>query len=145
MTTATITFDAAGVVPALPTELYPVALAAVDLPVRTWGVVVWPDEPTLAAGGMAHSVAATQLAEVLTGSYGPAVYVVYRCPAAVTVHTIDTGHAHNTLGTLTVEAHPAGPLPDLARLIARATELGARAALHRHAQAEHRAERTHRT
>lgn len=101
--TTTATLELAGTVPALPAELIPVAEAARDLPVRTWGVVIWPDQqPTLAAGELGNQIVAGRLAEVLAGTYGQAVFVVYRCPTAVTVHTSQVGRRGNTLGTMTV-------------------------------------------
>jgi hypothetical protein len=145
MAAATITFEGAGPVPALPAELRPVALAARDLTARTWGVVIWPDdEPTLVAGGQASSVAAARLADVLADTYGHAVFVVYRCPTAVTVHTRDVGHPRNTLGTLDVPGQPgARRLRTVADLIAHIHQIGDPDALRAYAEQEHRRERQH--
>lgn len=141
----TTTIESAGAVPALPEELHPIAHAARDLPARTWGVAIWPDEqPTLAAAGLPNSVVAAKMAAILAAWYGQAVFVVYRCPTAVTVHTRDMGHRPNTLGTLPVAGHPAPrPLPDRDALIAHIHELGDPGPLHEYAERGHRAERTH--
>jgi hypothetical protein len=145
MAAATITFEGAGPVPALPAELRPVALAARDLTARTWGVVIWPDdEPTLVAGGQASGVAAARLADVLADTYGHAVFVVYRCPTAVTVHTRDVGHPRNTLGTLAVPGQPdVRRLRTLAELITLCHQLGDPEPLRQHSEQQHRRGRQH--
>jgi len=141
----TTTIESAGAVPALPGELHPVARAACDLTIRTWGVVVWPDQaPTLIAGCLPSCIAAGKLADALVGWYGQAVFVVYRCPTAVTVHTRDISHPRNTLGTLAVAGHPAERRrPSVAALIAHIHQLGDPGPLHEHAEQAHRRELQH--
>lgn len=106
MTAPTIELAGVGPVPALPAQLHPVALAAKDTPARTWSVVACPDDgpPTLQAAGLPNSVTAGHLAQALTKVYGPDVFVVYRCPTAVTVHTAHPEHANNLRGTLNMAA-----------------------------------------
>lgn len=101
----TITLAGPGTVPALPPNLYPIAYAAASLPTRTWGVVLCPDNaPTLETPDGCTQVAAGKLAVVLAGSYGKlGVFVVYRCPTAVTVHTPHIEHRGNTIGTLAID------------------------------------------
>jgi hypothetical protein len=143
MTTPTITLDSAGAVPALPENLHAVALAARDIPARTWGVVACPDDgaPVLQIGGLPNSVAAGRRAHALTIAYGPALFVVYRCPNAVTVHGVHPEHAHNLFGTLPMTAAQTRPAPDKAALVAHVSELAAD--LHEYALATHRREQTH--
>lgn len=106
-TTATIQLAGVGAVRALPERLHPVALAAEGMAVRTWGVVSVPDDgPPVLERDELTMLGAAELGNLLAESFGPAVYVVYRCPTAVTVHTRDMSHRPNLLGTLTVQTNP---------------------------------------
>lgn len=105
MTAPTITLVDAGPVPALPADLIPVALAALNSTVRTWSVIVCPDDgaPVVYATELPNSVAAGRIAAILTRSYGPAVFITYRCPTSVTVCGAHPELAWNLIGTVTVD------------------------------------------
>jgi len=147
MTAPTITIAGPGAVPAIPENLHDVALAAQKTPARTWSVIVTPDggDPVLYASELPNSVAAGQIAQHLVEWYGPAVFVAYRCPTAVTLHGPHPELAHNLIGTMPVgptqTTAPAAQV-DLPHLIAHVHQLAA--GLHDYAIAEHRREHTHR-
>ena len=103
--TATVHLEGIGDVPALPTELRPVADLAVDgLPTRTWGVVAWPNNhtPELVERGKPNGIVAGRLAGAYVPEWGERVYLVYRAPQAVTVHTRDISRHGHTLGSVPV-------------------------------------------
>jgi hypothetical protein len=143
MTTPTITLPDVGTVPALPDGLHPIALAARDMAPRKWGVVACPDggDPVLYSGNLRTSVAAGRLAQTLTRAYGPRVFVVYRCTAAVTVHTAHPELPYNLIGSAPA---PRRVLPAPAEMTALVVRIDALAgSLHEHAVAAHRRDRMH--
>lgn len=105
MTAPTITLVDVGAVPALPDNLIPIALAVRDVPERTWSVVACPDDgpPVLHATELTSSVAAGRIAASLTLTYGPLVFIAYRCPTSVTVSGAHPELAGNLIGSVTVD------------------------------------------
>lgn len=111
--TPTIHLDGIGEVPALPEELHPVAaIAAVELPaglpIGTWGVVAWPagaDTPTLVERNHQTVIAARRYADRIVTTWGTnRVYLVRRCPTAVTVHSLAYPNRGHLLGSLEADA-----------------------------------------
>lgn len=116
----TVSLDGIGDRPALAAELHPVALCAAltmsppgrpAMPAGTWGVVVWPadtDTPTLAVAGRQSVIIAHRLADLAaTANPTDRVYLVRRCPVAVTVHSLTYPHRGHLLGSLPVDANEA--------------------------------------
>lgn len=143
MTIPTITLPDVGAVRALPDDMYPIALAARNIPVRTWAVVVLcdGDGPILYASELPNSVAAGHVAQMLSEWYSPAVFVVYRCPAAVTVHTAHPELPHNLIGSAPAPQLDRPTPAEVAALVVRIDALAD--SLHEHAIAAHRRDRMH--
>jgi hypothetical protein len=113
MSPTTIDLPGIGRVPALPDDLHPVAeLAAATMTARTWAVIACPDDgpPMMVAAGLPNSLAAERVAGPAAYAWGAdRVFVAYRAPDAVTVHTPDMQNRHHLLGSVTAEH--VDPLP----------------------------------
>jgi hypothetical protein len=108
--TATVHLEGIGDVPALPDHLHPVAALAAYMAARTWGVVAWAPntDPELVESGKPNGIVADRLAAAYVPEWGQRVYLVYRCPRAVTVHTRDISHPGHLLGSLPAGADVVG-------------------------------------
>lgn len=108
---STTHLDGIGDRPALAPNLEPVALAAVGLPAGTWGVVTWADdEPALYGDAHQNVISAKRAASSAAGLPGVGrVYLVRRCPVAVTVYALSYPDRGSMLGSLAIDdegGHP---------------------------------------
>lgn len=108
-TNPTVYLHGIGHVPALAPEMHPVGLAAAEaLPTGTWGVVAWPagnPVPTLVESDRPSVIHAQRLAADIARAWDTdRVYLVRRCPVAVTVHSRVYPDAGHLLGSLPVAA-----------------------------------------